>query len=314
MIKYLRHQEINKQKWDECIQNSPNGLIYAHSWYLDIVCPGWEALVEDNYDSVLPLPMAKKYGYTYSYQPPFTQQLGLFSIHEIPEGKTADFISAIPSHYRYIEMHLNEKNQFSSPSFAIQERVTYLLDMNRSYAEIAGAYSSQTKRNLKKALVSAHTIIQSARPLRTVKLFKDNRGLQHELPVAFYAVIEQLVEMLTYRGLIYSGGVNNRENEMCAGAFFVKSKNRDIFLFSGADKNAYDSHAMTLLINNYIEEHAGSPVILDFEGSMDTDLARFYSGFGSVKKTYLMIRRNTLPAPAKWLKEMQFKRKTLGKA
>jgi len=67
---------------------------------------------------------------------------------------------------------------------------------------------------------------------------------------------------------------------------------------------------MTLLLNSYIEEHAEKPITFDFEGSMDKDLARFYSGFGSTKRTFLMIRRNTLPAPVKWIKEIQYKRKS----
>ncbi len=114
------------------------------------------------------------------------------------------------------------------------------------------------------------------------------------------------------RGLLTPMGVNDRTNKLCAGAFFVKSKDRHIFLFSGADKTAYESHAMTLLINNYLEENSGAPILFDFEGSMDADLARFYSGFGSSKTEFPVIRKNTLPAPVKWIKEMQYKRKSAG--
>jgi hypothetical protein len=46
MIKYLRQDEINVDKWDQCISHSVNGMIYAFSWYLDIVNNRWEALVE----------------------------------------------------------------------------------------------------------------------------------------------------------------------------------------------------------------------------------------------------------------------------
>ena len=311
MIRYLKHTEINKLRWDECVRNSPDSLIYAYSWYLDIVCPGWEALVEEDYVSVMPLPMGKKYGYTYTYPPPFTQQLGLFSLHEISEGKMLEFISAIPPHYRYIEMHLNEKNPVPFADVEIKERVTHILDLNRPYSEILSSFSTQTKRNLKKALASSLTIVQAARPLKIIKLFSENRGKEHELSIAFYTILEELVEELSKRDLIKPMGVNDKNNEMCAGAFFIKSKGRDIFLFSGVNKSGYDSHAMTLLINNYIEENAGTPVLFDFEGSMDLDLARFYSGFGSIKRTFPMIRKNTLPAPVKWIKEMQFNRKAL---
>jgi len=310
LIRHLIHADIDKSKWDECIKHSPNGLVYAYSWYLDIACPGWEALVEDDYTSILPLPMGKKYGYTYSYPPLFTQQLGVFSKQELSEEKVNEFISAIPSHYRYIEMHLNEQNIFHSRTFETRELITYTLDLNRPYAEIAASYSTQTKRNLKKALSSSLTIVQTPRPEKIIKLFRDNRGLQHELPFAFYTVLERLTEALLSKGVITPIGVNDKNNAMCAGAFFVKNKDRHIFLFSGANQNAYNSQAMTLLLNSYIEEHAEKPITFDFEGSMDKDLARFYSGFGSTKRTFLMIRKNTLPAPVKWIKEIQYKRKS----
>jgi len=310
LIRYLKHTEISKLKWDECICNSPNGLIYAYSWYLDIVCPEWEALVEDDYMCIMPLPVGKKYGFTYTFPPLFTQQLGLFSIHEIPEAKTMEFIAAIPSHYRYIEMSLNEKNVVNAGPVETKKHSTYVLDLNRTYVEIASNYSTQTKRNLKKALAYSLTIVQSARPEKIIKLFSENRGMEHELPVAYYTILQQLITVMISKGLVDCIGVNDKQNALCAGAFFVKSKNRNIFLFSGANQNAYDSHAMTLLINSYIEEHAGSLGWFDFEGSMDADLARFYSGFGSIKSEFPTIRISTLPAPVKWIKELQFKRKS----
>src|SRR5580698_8347179 len=110
MIIYLRHNEISKVKWDKCLDNSPNSLIYAYSWYLDIVSPEWDALVEDDYSGIMPLPKASKYGFSYIYPPLFTQQLGLFSTDSLTDGKIMEFISAIPSKFRYLEMNLNEKN------------------------------------------------------------------------------------------------------------------------------------------------------------------------------------------------------------
>ncbi len=44
-VQYLKHHEIDKQRWDACIQEARNAQIYALSWYLDVVTPGWEAIV-----------------------------------------------------------------------------------------------------------------------------------------------------------------------------------------------------------------------------------------------------------------------------
>ena len=63
MIQYLIHNQINQTKWDATIAECGN--IYAYSWYLDIVHPGWDALVEDDYQSVMPLTGGKKFGVDY---------------------------------------------------------------------------------------------------------------------------------------------------------------------------------------------------------------------------------------------------------
>jgi hypothetical protein len=59
---------------------------------------------------------------------------------------------------------------------------------------------------------------------------------------------------------------------------------------------------MSQLIDSFIRDHSGEEVYLDFEGSMDLNLARFYKGFGSKEVVYLQIRKNNLPGIIRWLK------------
>ncbi|HEU4717664.1 MAG TPA: hypothetical protein VFU15_07515, partial [Bacteroidia bacterium] len=81
-IRHLRSHEIDRQRWDECIRRSFNGIIYAYSWYLDVVSPGWEALADEKYETVMPLTWAKKMSVRYLRTPFFVQQLGVFSVNK----------------------------------------------------------------------------------------------------------------------------------------------------------------------------------------------------------------------------------------
>src|SRR5688572_30496222 len=121
MISYLKHNEIDKKKWDRCIDGSINTLIYAYSWYLDIVSPHWEALVEDDYESVMPLTGNKKYGIHYLYPPYFAQQLGIFFKDKKTEDELEKFIYAIPPHYKFIEINLNTQNFSQFPGYEIKK-------------------------------------------------------------------------------------------------------------------------------------------------------------------------------------------------
>lgn len=82
MFVHLRPAQLDRAQWDDLVTQAPNGLIYALSWYLDIVSPGWEALVrveDGRYMAGLPLPVRVRFGLRYLQQPPYAQQLGLFA-------------------------------------------------------------------------------------------------------------------------------------------------------------------------------------------------------------------------------------------
>ena len=142
--------------------------------------------------------------------------------------------------------------------------------------------------------------MKNIKPESVIKLFRENRGKDlAKWGIEQYTVLKQLMYASIYkrRGVVY--GVFNETNQLCAGAFFIKSKNRLIFLFSGSNAEARENHAMTFLIDMVIKEYASKQAILDFEGSNDENLSRFYKGFGAKEILYPGIQENKLSFPAK---------------
>ncbi|HXC05396.1 MAG TPA: hypothetical protein VNZ86_11630 [Bacteroidia bacterium] len=304
MIRYVTHSEIDPHKWDSCIQRSVNGMIYAYSWYLDIVSPGWEGLVEEDYQSVMPLPCRKKYGIHYLYPPFFTQQLGVFSVNKFTEEKIREFIGAIPKRYKYYEINLNTLNKFSSMDVIIHPNLTHELDLIQSYPEIHNAYSENLRRNLKKAGNSDLVVDKNVSPQLVINLFRHNKGRQYsQISPRDYDTLEILIQTCLQKGRAQVWGVLSKERRLCAGAFFVESNGKVIFLFSGANQVALTNGAMPYLIDRFIEENAHRNLILDFEGSNDLNLARFYKSFGSKECVYLQVKVNRLPWYARYFKE-----------
>nr|MBU9937149.1 hypothetical protein [Ferruginibacter sp.] len=99
-IRYLTYRQIDKPKWDACIDGAYNGLIYAYSFYLDSMAKHWDALVLNDYEAVMPLTWNKKYGIHYLYQPPFTACLGVFG-KQLNAATVSDFLKSIPPKFRY---------------------------------------------------------------------------------------------------------------------------------------------------------------------------------------------------------------------
>ena len=99
-INYLTYQQIDKVKWDACIKEASNGLIYGYSFYLDTMSKNWDALVLNDYEAVMPLTWNKKYGICYLYQPPFTASLGIFG-QSLSAALVNRFLAAIPKKFAY---------------------------------------------------------------------------------------------------------------------------------------------------------------------------------------------------------------------
>ncbi len=291
MITYLRHDQIDKTRWDECIAHAVNGLAYAWSWVLDVVHPQWEALVEmdaDNYLIVMPITNKRKYGIHYLCQPFFTQQLGVFSRSPLSPQKLLEFLQAIPKKYRLVEIRLNESNVLDPCCKGMELHRNHLLDLRDDYDTLSSRYHENTRRNLKKSL--KHNLrLDTSVPIQTViQLFRSDRGAS----VTHWGDPEYArLEALTLRALSSSNafvyGVKNSDNEsIICGALFLLSHARITFLFSGNSITGKETQAMTFLIDQVLRQYAGHDLTFDFEGSDDDALARFYQGFGSTPISY----------------------------
>lgn len=295
MIRHLQNGQIDRDKWDECIADAFNGYAYGFTWYLDIVSPGWEALVEDDYLRVFPLPRAEKFRLVYSMQPPFTQQLGVFSKTSLSADDIEAFLKAIPSCYRFIDLNFNVFNQILPGSRKICNMVNYELDLIADYDKLKGGYSDNIRRNVKKGIENRLTLVKNIRPEDVVTLFRQNRGkLLKNMGDEQYRVLLRLIYAGIHKCMIGVWGTYDAHNELCAGVVWLFSHRKAIFLFSGLSETGRNLGAMPFMIDSFIGEHAGQQMTLDFEGSNDEGLARFYAGFGSQKVIYQRVVINRL--------------------
>ena len=301
MIQYIEHSKIDKAQWDATIAQCGN--IYAYSWYLDVVHPGWEALVEDDYQSVMPLTGGKKFGVHYLFQPYFVQQLGVFSKQPLSPEKTEEFLNAIPKKYRFAEIRLNEGDAFNESVQGVEYHRNVILDLNCDYESIKANYHTNTKRNLAKAEANNLQIVDTVIPYHVVALFTDNRGaLLDKWGDAEYARLTRLTQIAVNRKSAFLLGVTEKGvGELLCAAIFMKTANRITFLFSGLKQEGKDKQAMTYLLDYVIQKYANQPFVFDFEGSDDDNLARFYLGFGGEEVKYPSYTFNKLSPIGKGL-------------
>ena len=302
MIKLLKHNKIDKKRWDECIDKSFNGNIYALSWYLDIVHPEWDALIENDYKRVMPLTYSKKYGISYMFHPFFVQQLGVFSTSQLSQNDVDKFIKAIPQQYLLTKYKLNSYNKVDYESDIIVKHRNIELDLIYDYQHLYNNYNNNTKRNLAKAEAAGLSINNNINPETIIDLFRNNRvkDVKHWKDNEYERLLDLINTAISHEHC-FCTGINDTNGNAIAGAVFMHSHDRIIFLFSGSDETHKDKHALTLLLDNVIREFSETQYTLDFEGSDNDGLARFYKGFGGDEVFYPEIRYNNLKGILKFL-------------
>jgi len=307
MIRYLTRDQVETVKWDYCVSNAHNSMVYGLSWYLDIMADNWAALVLGDYEAVMPLPFRTKYGFRYLYQPPFTQQFGIFSGTEITNQRVGNFIAQIPSQYRYADINLNKECVSYTWKEKLMLRNNFILEMNSSYEVLRNNFSANCKMNIKRteraeALPMRYGKLDDVRLV--IDLFSEHQVKYSDRFTALdYEKLIALVEHCSKHKDVDMIGAYDPEGNVCAASVLLKHKQRRISIFSGSNQLARKEKTMFFLFDHFIREHAGQDVILDFSGSNDPGLAKFYGGFASANEQYPKLKYNRLPWPLNLLKK-----------
>lgn len=311
-LRYFTHSEIDKGKWDKCITQSSQGLVYALSFYLDIVSPNWNAIIEENesnYLAVMPLTEKSKYGITFLHQPLFCQQLGIFSEEKKNSNeKTSNFLTFILEKYKFVShYHFNSnspKGKYTFSFYLSSEKTTYFelrhthhLSLAVPYSSIYKNYSADRKLNLKRATRANLQIIESKDIEPLIDMFE--KDIAHKIVGGVapnvYDLLRKLYQELQTRKLCKLLYTRNEHGQVGAGGLFVFYQNQIIYLFNAAYTTHRKENGRTLLIDYILKKYANSSYTFDFESPEIEKINYFYESFGAHAVPYSVIHYNHLP-------------------
>lgn len=301
-ISYLPQANIDKVKWDRCIGNSGNSLIYAYSFYLDAMSENWDALVLNDYEMVMPLTWKKKYTIYYLYQPFLTASLGIFG-NTISAGIVKSFLDNIPSKFKYWDFYLNRNNLFSIPDFPMYERNNYVLPLRNSYENLKSVYAKSHQRNIKRAVQFGNIVKKNIPIEEVIQLAKNQEKSFSKINEKDYENFSHLFEFLRKKGNAITYGVYSKQNKLVASCAWFFSNQRAYYILVGNHPDGKTSGASHLMIDEFIKGHAGEDLLLDFEGSNASSVAFFYKSFGAVLEKYPGIKLNRLSSIAKLFRQ-----------
>jgi len=281
-ICFFKHADIDREKYDQCIWNASNGVIYAMSWYLDAVAPDWQLLATPDYSFVMPVPRKQKFGIPYLLQPWMCQQLGVFSPENISEEIYRRFMKKIPAVGCILQ--LNSGNLFGQKEL----RPNYILDIRPDYETIRSRYHNNTRTDLKKAAEAGLLIDYRTDYTAIIELTR-----QHS-PYYTGKIVDiatQLAEKAHENDSLLVRCVRDKTtSELLSAVLFFRWKNRLYYLLPVSTDKGKKTGAMRFLIDHFIAEFAGKDYWIDFEGSAIPSVAQFYRNFGAVVEWYPVFR------------------------
>ena len=148
-IEIIPSEKIQTAQWNQIVADSSNGLIYAQTHYLDAVTDHWDALIINDYETIMPIPWRMKAGIKYAYTPPFIQQLGFIGapIHL----KLESIIKRIYSTYRYGSILLNTGNSMVAKIASASAKSNLLLNLQQPFHAIKSLFRKDHLQNVTKA-------------------------------------------------------------------------------------------------------------------------------------------------------------------
>ena len=283
MIHYIANNNIDYEKWDKCIIGSVNDTFYAKSWYLDLVCEQWDALVLNDFEAVMPLPKRKKWGIKYIYQPFMCQQLGLF--HKYERYCVDEFILAIPKEILHFNFNLNTHN--SSTISVLKSNVNYLLPLDKDIKELRANYSKSHLKNLRRA--NKNNLSIATVPDSAEQFSKNKRRLASNFMNAKQFDLELKIintSLKLGKGEIFSvkGGIGN-----CCSVFVINDNKRLYLLSSYSNEEGKQKSAYFFLLDYIFSLEKFKGFVFDFEGSNLEGIAQRNKGFGARPTTYFTI-------------------------
>jgi len=299
MIKRIKYQDIDFEKYKNCIENSVQKKFYAERIFLDISTnKNWEILVYNDYEAIMPIPFIRKLGFKIVINPKLCQQLGIFS--RIESKKINDlFYQFLVGNYIVWYYAFNDSNTFSK---LLKQRNNFLIFPDK-YETVRQKYSPKRKRKLRldQEVIDNSEIVKNP-DLDLMKDFIQKTGLGAENK-DLQDFINLLIDFhnqdkLDFYGFFYHQKLVNLiaiYREKYSLALLGTYNEREFVKLSGS----------SFLIDKVISENIETK-IFDFEGSEIPAIEEFFRGFRPELRPYQCIQNNKVQVIKEILKTIFF--------
>lgn len=323
---------ISPETWNQFIEASPQGNVFALYEYMQIIAPNWAAIIVaegDTWRAVFPIISQKKMGFQLALQPLLAQHWGIFFENTTYKSDYEAFsayrkmvlavIETLPKFHVFLYQFsptFPYPIAFRQAGYELRTRFTYHLALEKTENELWQNTASPLQRQIKKTQKQDFQlrINQKDDISALIAIFSQNEdtgknltglGKQHFAPI-----LEKLTKIAHYflaenKGILLT--IVDTGGKVQAGGIFGLCGKKMTYIAGGVSPEYRADGLMSrLLWEAILYGKNNSCLIFDFEGSMIVGIETFFRKFGAVPVPYLQIVRNELPFYVKWLPFLRF--------
>ncbi|MDA3866844.1 MAG: hypothetical protein PF489_08875 [Salinivirgaceae bacterium] len=283
-LKYVTYTNIDTRKWDICINKSFNTLVYAYSWYLDAIAERWDAIIEGDYEAVLPIPLWHIRGKWRIRALSIVPQLGVFSTVPLTHEKTEAFLLAVAEKYKHFQIPLNVMNGQSFHGFKQVIRHTYNKDL---------IYASDTQ----------HKPVGIATTAGGNGMYV-NKGVQLAVIINFLLrvyggkinsrdilAMRRIVSFSSRSSFGTAYGVYSETNNLEGLGYVLRFHNRVYLLFCVSENEKNAKHIFQLIVGQLYSEYEHQDLVLECCANDSKVFETVLNENGFSKIAYAIVRK-----------------------
>ena len=276
MYRYVKFDDIEKDKWNGCVHYAHNGNIYGYYWYLKAVIKEWDAVVEDDYESVMPVLNRALTTEEYSLLP----TLGPYSVNVLNKTRITSMLELCQNHQ--IASWYPVTTAIGDRYLSDYDKKTTsrcILNVGKGYDTLSSMYREDVHESLSAGAPEFMKLVSGIKPEKGINEMK--------LPLYTKNAMLRIMYNAMHRGIGFStGAVDSRDERILALTFYLVSHNTFYELYS------YDKTPKPLqhtLVDLTIRNHAGKPMkIITYNNS---DLYKSF-GFEEEHSTRICFHNN----------------------
>lgn len=213
MYHFVPFEEIEKNKWNGAVHYAHNGNTFGYHWYLKSILKEWDAIIEDDYESVMPV---MRYPVRKDIQA-LIPEMGPFSVNILNKTRVSTMLDMAEKHHQSAYYPLNRFVPSSTfdPDGADKTPVVQL-SARATYDNLAELYDDEVKSIIEQETKDHLKLISGLKPEDIVAHGKLSNHKKNALMRMMYNAM--------HRGIGFSSGIREKKSgNITALSFFIYS-------------------------------------------------------------------------------------------